>query len=172
MAITKIATVEVGAGGAASIDFTSIPGTYTDLMLVTSLRSSSSGIQPTIAFNGVQTNQTNRWLYGDGAGTTSSSNTSIWTWMNAGTWTSNTFGNSNIYIPNYAGSTNKSISIDGVTENNAASAYAGINAGLWASVAAITSISILPQSSNSFVQYSTATLYGITKGSSGGVTVS
>ena len=37
-----IATVTVGAGGAASIDFTSIPGTYTDLLVLISARSTRS----------------------------------------------------------------------------------------------------------------------------------
>ena len=39
MTYTLISTVTVGAGGAASIDFNSIPGTYTDLLLVVSVRS-------------------------------------------------------------------------------------------------------------------------------------
>jgi hypothetical protein len=33
-----IATVEVGSGGAADIEFTSIPGTYTDLLVCLSKR--------------------------------------------------------------------------------------------------------------------------------------
>jgi hypothetical protein len=34
-----IATVTVGSGGATDIEFTSIPGTYTDLLIKSSLRS-------------------------------------------------------------------------------------------------------------------------------------
>jgi hypothetical protein len=64
-----------------------------------------------------------------------------------------------IYIPNYAGSSNKSVSIDSVTENNATGAYSGLTAALFASTAAITSFGI--STGSNFVQYSTATLYGI-----------
>jgi len=172
MAITKISTVTVGAGGAASIDFTSIPGTYTDLMLVVSARSSSTGIQPTLTINGSSASQSNRFLFGDGAGVTSSTASSIWSFVSGSTFTANTFGSTTFYFPNYAGATNKSISIDTVSENNGTSSYADISAALWSSTAAITSLSVVAQASNSLVQYSTATLYGITKGSSGGVTVS
>jgi hypothetical protein len=41
-AYNLIATTTVGSGGAASIDFTGIPQTYTDLFLVSSLRSNAA----------------------------------------------------------------------------------------------------------------------------------
>jgi hypothetical protein len=47
-----------------------------------------------------------------------------------------------------------------------------VNAGLWNNTAPITSITLGSLNSASFVTNSSATLYGITKGSSGGVTVS
>jgi hypothetical protein len=75
--------------------------------------------------------------------------------------TSNTFGNTSVYIPNYAGSNFKSISIDGVTENNATAALQFFNAGLFKSTSAITSISLTAYNFASYVQYSTADLYGI-----------
>ncbi len=74
----------------------------------------------------------------------------------------NTFANGEIYIPNYTASVNKSVSIDSVTENNATSAIAALDAGLWANTAAITSINLNGNNGN-FVQYSTAYLYGIVK---------
>jgi hypothetical protein len=75
--------------------------------------------------------------------------------------TANTFGNGEIYIPNYAGSTQKSVSADAVAENNSATyIYSALNAGLWTGTAAITSIKLLIPSYN-FVQYSTAYLYGV-----------
>jgi hypothetical protein len=73
--------------------------------------------------------------------------------------TASTFGSGLIYIPNYAGSTNKSYLTDWVTENNATAAYAGFTAGLLSNTAAITDVTL----TGSFVQYSTATLYGISK---------
>ena len=79
-----------------------------------------------------------------------------------GTATANTFGNMEIYIPNYAGSSNKSVSVNQVGEDNAATAYATLLAGLWSNTAAITSIKLTPFSGGaSFVQYSTAYLYGV-----------
>ena len=74
--------------------------------------------------------------------------------------TASTFGNSEIYIPNYASSGYKSISADSVSENNATAAYAFMAALLWSNSAAINRITITGLGS-SFVQYSTATLYGI-----------
>jgi hypothetical protein len=76
--------------------------------------------------------------------------------------TASIFGNAEIYIPNYAGSNNKPISIDHVTENNATDAWANLTVLLWSNSAAITSIKISESSgSSNYAQYSTAYLYGI-----------
>jgi len=180
MAITKIATVEVGSGGAATIDFTSIPSTYTDLMVVYSLRSAGSAhsISTYVRFNG-DTSSTNyfyRRLYGSGGGAYSETGTSLSYSLagghNAATSTTNTFANSSIYLPNYAASTNKSFSVDSVQEDNQTEAYQQLVAGLWQNTTAINRVTLGDFGGNTIVQYSSATLYGITKGSSGGVVVS
>jgi hypothetical protein len=161
----KIATVTVGAGGAASIDFTSIPSTYTDLVLKISARTSRASLVDAISLslNGLATNQTSRYLEGDGASATSNSLTSFRTLATGNTATANTFSNSEFYIPNYAGSTFKSASSDGVTENNATNAYAWLVANLWSATAAINQITVTDLNSATFLQYTTATLYGISK---------
>jgi len=161
----KIATVTVGAGGASSIDFSSIPSTYTDLQVVFSTRVSGSGnyLQCNVGVNGQGsgTNITARTLWG--VGTTVGSNTSEYGFHSTGSSaTASTFANASIYFPNYAGSTNKSYSVDDVTENNATDAVRHFTAGLWSQTAAINQLTFTP-SSGSFVQYSTATLYGISK---------
>ena len=158
---TLISSVTVGSGGAADITFSSIPSTYTDLAIFVSSRGASGGIQGLrINFNGVATNLSERQLEGDGASATSASTTSGYTgYSDASTYTANTFANNFIYIPNYAGSTNKSWSADAVTENNATTSYAGFTAGLWSNTAAISSIKLVH--SASFAQYSSAYLYGI-----------
>jgi hypothetical protein len=46
-----IATVEVGSGGAATIAFTSIPGTYTDLKLVASTRDTNGTSTMVYSYN-------------------------------------------------------------------------------------------------------------------------
>jgi hypothetical protein len=166
-----IATVEVGSGGAATIDFTSIPQTYTDLVLKISKRDTrnTGDANPIkITFNGNTSSYTYKMLYGDGSSVSSYSESSFFTdagWggygnQNTGN-TANTFSNHEIYIPNYAGSNNKSFSVDSVHENNATNAYAQLVANLWSNTAAITSITLTPNNGFNFVQYSTATLYGI-----------
>jgi hypothetical protein len=162
----KIASVTVGAGGASSIDFTSIPATYTDLCVELSLRdgTSAQSVNGNIIFNSnTSAIYSSRRLYATGSGAGSDSFSGLTSmpgiWINSATSTSNTFANIMIYIPNYAGSTNKSVSIDSVTENNATVAYSGLTAALFASTAAITSFGI--STGSNFVQYSTATLYGI-----------
>jgi hypothetical protein len=168
---TLIASSTVGSGGASSIDFTSIPSTYTDLIIKLSSRTTDTTVNDSSAialqFNGDTTSTyTRRSLVGDG-GSASSSNATT-TSMRIGFTTTNgdtasTFGNCEIYIPNYAGSTQKSVSADAVTEANVAQyIYAALNAGLWTGTAAITSIKLIAPSFN-FMQYSTASLYGISK---------
>jgi hypothetical protein len=161
---TKIASVSVGSGGASSIDFTSIPSTYTDLCLKVSLRTATVGAEAVIIeFNGSTTGFTARRLYGQGAAVLTDSLTNIRFAIDTTSDTANTFANGEFYVPNYAGSNNKSVSVDGVNENNATSAIASLVAGLWSNTAAITSIKLTGNGAGSFVQYSTATLYGINK---------
>jgi hypothetical protein len=157
-------TVTVGVLGSATIDFTSIPSTYTDLKIVLSSRDSSvGGFAFNISFNGVTTSRTSRWIEGDGASAISYSTTNALGGYNTlATQTASTFASSEIYIPNYAGSNNKSFGVESVQENNATTAYMVMGAGLWSSTAAITSIT-LTSNSGTFVQYSSATLYGISK---------
>jgi hypothetical protein len=164
---TLIASSTVGAGGASAIDFTSIPSTYTDLCLVLSGRNSVASVEAsvTMQFNGSTSSYNSRWLRGNGSTASSGSDTygtdEIYIGeVPAASSTSNTFGNASIYIPNYAGSTNKSVSVDMVSENNATTAWAYLTAGLWSNTAAITSIKLLFQS-GTFVQYTTAYLYGV-----------
>lgn len=163
----KIASVTVGSGGASSIDFTSIPSTYTDLCVKLSARTSgtlSRSESIYLRFNGVTTSSySDRYLQGSGSSASSGSGSTTYIYIGEqpqSPSTASTFGNAEIYIPNYAGSNNKSLSVDNVQEDNQTTAYATLVAGLWSNSAAITSIKVYPTLSN-FVQYSTATLYGI-----------
>lgn len=171
---TLIASATVGAGGATNIDFSSIPGIYTDLVLVISARSGSAGDTLWMRFNNdSSTVCTDRWVVGDGA-TASSSSSGGNAFLRLGTITSgdtaNTFNSFQVVIPNYAGSTNKTVSTDAVNENNATTSYQRITAGIWPVTSAITRITI-SNNGSSISQYSTAYLYGTLKGS-GGATVS
>ena len=162
----KIASVTVGSGGASSIDFTSIPSTYTDLCLKVSARGDLAQVYDSIYFqlNGLTTSiYTRLTISGTGSSTGSGTSTSTSMFFGAANGknaTANTFGNAEVYFPNYAGSTNKSSSADIVQETNATTAYMYLGAGLTATTSAISSIKLFLES-NLFLQYSTATLYGI-----------
>jgi len=172
--MTLVSTVTVGAGGAASIDFTSIPQTGTDLVVMCSLR--ASGVGTNLTFNNDNgANYSKRRLQGSGS-TVSSNSASAQAYVNfigqdATTYVANTFGNAAIYIPNYTSSTNKSVSIDGVTEDNATAAWMGLDAGLWSGTNAITSLKLASSNLDNFAQYSTASLYIIDKSGATGATV-
>ena len=164
-----IETVTVGSGGAASITFSAIPDTYTDLYLVVSGRNSVDNYF-SLRFNGLTTNLTSKALIGTGSAVSSSSYSFIPIHDGYTSYTASTFGSSSIYIPNYTSAIAKSVSVDSVSENNATATGMRIVAGLWNSTSAITSIQLV--SAGSFQQYSSASLYGILAGSDGIVAVS
>ncbi len=163
---TLISSVTVGSGGAANINFSSIPATYTDLVLKMSVRCATSGATRVyIRFNGASTdaNLTTIRLYGE---STSAGSDSISAgqpaWANGSGNTANTFNNAELYIPNYLSSNNKSFSADSVQETNATSgAYLGLFAGLWSQTSTINQINLLMQDASNFLEHSTAYLYGI-----------
>ena len=166
-----ISTVTVGSGGAASISFTGIPQTYTDLIAVFSIRTNNNASYDNLQVtfnNDTGANYSRRWLRGDGTTADSYSGTAnnysyASNSLTGSTATANTFGNSSLYIPNYTGSTQKSHSFDVVAENNATTGYNALGANLWTGTTPITSITFTPNSGTLFSQYSTATLYGIRK---------
>lgn len=167
-----IQTVTVGSGGAAAIAFNSIPQTFTDLYIVLSARVAGTSIGVGQKFNGSTANFSGRFLEGSGSSAISYTAANIISYATNSTNTASTFGNSSIYIPNYTLANNKSVSLDSVTENNATAAFQLIGAVLWSSSSAITDIEFYHVNGTNFVQYSSASLYGITKGSDGIVTVS
>lgn len=167
-----IATTTVGSGGAASIDFTSIPGTYTDLLVLLSARSTRTSDyrdELFIRFNSDSGNNYSVRSLNGGNNAAGSSSSLTTNYLKRGTIPSNTatastFSNNIIYIPNYTSSNQKSVSTEEVTENNSATNnYLDLRAGLWTGTSAITSISFTLEIGPNFAQYSTATLYGIKK---------
>lgn len=165
MAFELVETVEVGSGGASSIEFTSIPQDGTDLLLVLSLRTSGAHVGSAMVarFNGSTSTYTGVTLEGDGS-SASSVTKSSYVWIDAGVTgansTSGTFSNVQVYISNYTSSAPKSVSVDSVTENNGTEAYQALNANSWSGTSAITSIEF--NSGETLQQYSTASLYKIT----------
>ena len=160
-----ISSVTVGSGGAANIQFTSIPATYTDLVVWHSLRT-TTGIYNSedmgIDFNGSSDNFSWRLLRGDQTNTNSTNNTNnLWSRINEASATANTFTNNQFYITNYASSNYKSISSESVIQTNNAPKITDMNAVLWSNTAAITSITLYHRFSNTLAQHSSAYLYGI-----------
>jgi hypothetical protein len=162
---TLLETITVGAAGASSVTFNSIPQTgYTDLVIKASVRSTvaEDGFGP--RFNSDSgSNYTYRAVVGQGASASSFSGTSTYLpigRMSESGYTANTFGNCEFYIPNYVSSNQKSVSVDAVNENNATTARAQLAAGLWSGTAAITTVQFIP-GAGAFAQYSTFSLYGV-----------
>ena len=163
-AYNLIATTTVGVAGAASIVFSSIPQTYTDLVLKISGRTNYGALfdDTIIEFNGVSTNISSKWLQGNGTSASSNNSSTIAPLFEQGsTSTAGVFSNTEIYIPNYTGSTNKSFSMDNVTETNATTIYTRLTAGLWSNTSAITSITYKSFYASTIQQHSSASLYGI-----------
>jgi hypothetical protein len=149
-----------------TVSFTSIPQTYTDLLLKVSTRGTASGSGNAwqafnIGFNGVLTDRTFLFIGGTGAAAIGGSSASeIFGQAVEGSSTANTFANGEIYIPNYTGSKFKGLNSDHVTENNATAALTYYTSGLWSSTAAITQVDFTPTSGD-FATNSTFYLYGI-----------
>lgn len=171
-----IETVTVGSGGAASITFSSIPDTFTDLYLVASIRAVSGPIDiVNVRLNGATDGHNGRSLeaYDTSVYSQSNSNSSSfkYAFTQGSSHTANTFSSSSFYFPNYASSTQyKSMSGESSSENNASLTNQGIQAGLFTKNDPITTILIY--GTVNFVEFSSASLYGILAGSDGIVAVS
>jgi hypothetical protein len=151
----------------ATVTFSAIPSTYTDLILNVSARSSQSGASGLrIAFNGTNT-ASNTQLQGDGvnvyAARASGGSLQVIGLINGPTSLVNTFSSQEIYIPNYIDTAIKPFSTFGVQENNITEAYNEVFANLQNQTQAITSITASVTAGASFVSGSSFYLYGISK---------
>jgi hypothetical protein len=163
----SIATTTVGAGGAATVTFSSIPSTYTHLQIRGILRHTPDSPSYGLCsyFNGdTGSNYSFHTLQGDGSSATASAATSqiviVNSQMPGSGATANAFGAVVIDVLDYA-NTNKfktSRSLGGWDGNG--SGYINLYSGNWRNTAAITSISLTPYN-DSFAQYSSFALYGI-----------
>ncbi|MCX7180711.1 MAG: hypothetical protein NTX56_18760, partial [Proteobacteria bacterium] len=163
--------ITVGAAGAASVTFSSIPQTgYTDLIVKTSVRelSTNSGIS-LCKINSATTGYSGRQVYGNGGGTTAGTDSNYagssgfgMEGTNAIGAATNVFCNAEWTFTNYASSNYKSIIIDGVNERDASVQYMAFGSYLWSSTASISSLTFTGYS-GSYAQYSTFYLYGVAK---------
>jgi hypothetical protein len=158
-----IASSTAGSGGVATFTFSSIPSTYTDLVLKLSLRSvgTSTGAA-LLRLNGSSANGIIGALEGTGSAASSWTDTSSYAGnIPPSTYTASTFSNNEVYIPSYNSANYKTSIVDSVTENNATAALADLQANLWSNTAAVTSITIAPNGTNNFAEFSTVYLYGV-----------
>jgi hypothetical protein len=167
-AYDSIATTTVGAGGASSVTFSSIPQTYTHLELrwISRTKDYSAEISAAyVYFNGSRSaNYTLHGLRGNGSaasafGEANKSETFLLygTGANAG---SNTFGVGVTSILDYTNtSKNKTLRTLGGYDNNG-SGWSILSSGIIPVTAALTEMVITPQDGN-FAQYTQFALYGV-----------
>jgi hypothetical protein len=161
----SIATQTVDSGGASSIQFLSIPNTYTHLQIRGIVREASGGFdQAFMQLNSdTGSNYASHYLYGQGAsagagGTASTISMSVAA-ISGSNQSSSVFGATVIDILDYA-NTNKYKtvrSLSGIDNNG--SGYAWFASGLWQNTNAVSNITIL--STYNFVQYTQFALYGV-----------
>jgi len=154
---TPIASITLGAA-TSSVTFSSIPGTYTDLVLVYNGTSGISNLP--VRFNSdTGSNYSYTRMYGDGSGTASDRESNLNYAVYAIGSSAQTLAT--MYINNYSNTTtNKTLlGKSGYT----ATGYVSMFASLWRSTAAITSITLYGNTSfaTNFSVGSTFNLYGI-----------
>jgi hypothetical protein len=166
MATYTLISSNVLTASAASVTFSSIPATYTDLVLRWSARQDFAAVSTggRVEVNGsVSAVFSETTLSGNGATASSSNatgNTGITQNSPGSSATSDTFGSNELYFPNYTNSTaNKPMSLITVVETNATTAFINARAGLRSNTAAITEIKI--NAGFNFVSGSSFYLYGI-----------
>jgi hypothetical protein len=167
MATYTLISSNVLASSAASVTFSSIPATYTDLVLRISARTDSGStftvyVQPNATASGYS------WirLRGNGSAASSAAGTATRGYLNSDSAddlnaTANTFGSMEFYLPSYTASQYKPASNFGVFETNATAANMSATAGLFSNNTAVSSLVIQSDSGVNFVSTSSFYLYGI-----------
>jgi hypothetical protein len=159
-----IYTQTVTTTGGVNIQFNNIPQNYTDLMIIGSIRFNGSGGDNYITFNntggtdasGTYLQATNGGPY---SGRIAGTQGSFIGQTGGTTETASTFSNVQIYIPNYSSNIFKTTLGHMCKENNSSTSYTVMpSAGSWKANAPITSLYFY-----GLAQYSSATLYGISK---------
>lgn len=169
----SIATATVGAGGSGTITFSSIPSTYSHLQirLIGRTDRSSAGIdQMNIRFNSDTGSNyvTNHYIQGTGSAVYAGANTAgtlmtVYRLTADGSPTlSNAFGVAVIDILDYT-NTNKYKTLRTVGGQNMGSVSGEVFlvSAAWMSTAAVSSITITPNTGTLFKQYSQFSLYGV-----------
>ena len=155
---TPIATTTL-ASAAASYTFSSISGSYTDLILVANAQTTTSQDALRAQFNSdTGTNYSYTQLYAStsAASNRGTSQTGVRI-LNGATNSGSEYGIGTTHFLNYSNTTTYKSSLTRTNSNYIASSFVG----LWRSTAAITSITIYPESGGNILTGSSFTLYGI-----------
>jgi hypothetical protein len=159
----SIATVTVGSGGSANVEFTSIPADYTHLQVRGIARSTSTECDIKVQLNSdTGSNYAYHRLYGTGSSVGADGTASQTTMFYCGriNASSSVFGANIIDILDYK-NTNKNTTLRTLMGFDAnGSGYASLGSGLWMNTNAVTSIKLIPHAGN-FAQYSQFALYGV-----------
>ena len=156
---TPIATY-TAPSAQSSVTFSSISGSYTDLILIISGSVTGSGVGSIYAqFNGdTSTNYSTTLIYGLGSGSGASTRESSVTAVRVGYITDSVITNSIAQFMNYSNSTTyKTV----MNRGNISDSRLAAMVGLWRSTSAITSMVITNNSGSNFATGCTFTLYGI-----------
>lgn len=153
---TPIATQTLGSA-ASSITFSSIPNTYTDLILIASVQCTTGGNGTCLQFNGDSSAIYSLTLLAGDGSSASSARLASQTSLQSGLVDTN-WGTQIIHIMNYANTTTYKTALGRGNDGGLLRA----TVGLWPNTSAINSIKVLsaPNAYN-FVAGSTFTLYGI-----------
>ena len=151
----------------ASVTFSGIPNTYTDLLLRCSNRTASGGIESLrIQINSdTGTNYSYTQFISNGS-TLSATRFGNQAGINLydtdySSDTANVFSIGDIYFPNYLSAYNKPIGVTGAREINAVAGTLTVQAGLWRNSSAISSMTLTYTGGNNHLAGSTFYLYGI-----------
>jgi hypothetical protein len=151
---TPIASITLGAT-AASVTFTNIPQTYTDLVLIAKPADGANLGAYAVTFNSdTGTNYSTTRLYG--SGTTASSDRQTSQSNITSTWGGGTYNMYTTHIMNYANTTTFKTALTNISEDR----YVVLMAGLWRNTNAVTTIKI-DTTGNNYAVNSTFNLYGI-----------
>lgn len=154
---STIATTN-GTGSSGTVTFSSIPSTYTDLILVSNLEPSASA-NLIYQYNGNSSSiYSDTTVYGDGS-STGSYRRSNQTVHYISYFPSS--GQRLTVISNFQNYSNTNVFKSIITRASNASFELNAIAGLWRDTSAINSISIFLNNSANFTSSSTFTLYGI-----------
>lgn len=168
-AYDSLGSVTVGAGGVASVTFSSIPSGYKHLQirLISRSNRADSNDQIGIQFNGdTANNYGSHGMWGNGSSVTTAqlnypASAVTLPWTSGNNNTSGVFGVSVIDVLDY-GNSSKYKTVRGLSGyDNNGSGLVALGSGLWSSTAVVTSVTVKPYYGSLWNQYSSIALYGV-----------